>query len=134
MKEIMLADIILIIHFLIVGFNVGGLFIVWIGAIFRWKWIRHFWFRVAHLTAIGIVALEAVFGVACPLTEWEHRLRMQDGGGYEGSFMQYWIHKIMFYSAPEYLFTIVYVSFTLIVIATLIFIPPRWPWKITKIS
>lgn len=130
----MLADIILIIHFLIVGFNVGGLFIVWIGAIFRWRWVRNFRFRIIHLASMGFVALEAICGVTCPLTDWEHQLRLQGGGGYEGSFMQYWIHKIMFYSAPEYVFTIIYVSFTLIVIATLIFIPPRWPWKIKKIS
>jgi hypothetical protein len=125
----MFADIILIIHFLIVGFNIGGLVIVWIGTLLRWTWIRNFWFRIIHLAAMSIVAIEAIFGITCPLTDWEHQMRVQNVGGFEGSFMQYWIHKIIFYSAPEYIFTIIYISFTIIVIATFLFIPPRWPRK-----
>ena len=32
---------------------------------------RHLWFRLAHLTAIAVVVLQAWFGVICPLTTLE---------------------------------------------------------------
>ncbi len=123
----MLADIILITHFLYVSFVIGGLLAVWTGAFFRWQWIRNFWFRILHLIAIVFVVLESVFGVVCPLTEWENKLRTSTGGGYETSFMQHWIHKILFYHAPEYVFTIIYILFTLLVFGSLIVVKPRRP-------
>ncbi|MBL7962020.1 DUF2784 domain-containing protein [bacterium] len=122
----MLADIILMIHFLYVSFVIGGLLAIWIGAYFQWEWIRNFWFRVIHLVAIGFVALESIFGVVCPLTEWENKFR-QSSGGYQTSFMQHWIHKILFYHAAEEVFTVIYVLFTLLVAASLVFVRPRTP-------
>ncbi len=124
----MLADIILVLHFLYVGFVIGGLLAVWIGAWLRWSWIRNFWFRILHLCAIAFVALESVFGVVCPLTKWENQLRYTKDGVYETSFMQYWIHKILFYQAPEYIFTVIYIVFTLAVAGSLIFVRPRKPF------
>lgn len=123
----MLADIILIVHFLYVSFVIGGLLAVWIGVFFHWQWIRNFWFRILHLIAIVFVALESVFGVVCPLTKWENELRSSSGGGYETSFMQHWIHKILFYHAPEYVFTIIYILFALLVLGSLIVVKPRRP-------
>lgn len=123
----MQADIILIAHFLYVSFVIVGLLAVWIGAYFRWDWIRNFWFRMAHLAAIGFVALESVFGVICPLTEWENKLRHSTGGGYQTSFIQHWVHKILFYQAPEAVFTIIYITFTFLVAASLIFVRPKRP-------
>jgi len=125
-----LADAILILHFIFVSFVIGGLLAIWVGAFFRWSWIRNFWFRVVHLAAIAFVAGEAIFGMICPLTEWESDLR-EAGGRYQGSFMQHWIHKILFYQAPEFVFTTIYVAFTLIVIATMVFIRPRNPFKLS---
>lgn len=122
----MLADIILIIHFLYVSFVIGGLLAVWTGVFFHWEWIRNFWFRILHLIAIVFVALESVFGVVCPLTKWENALR-STSEGYETSFMQHWIHKILFYQAPEYVFTIIYVLFAVLVLGSLIVIKPRRP-------
>ncbi|MBX7151865.1 DUF2784 domain-containing protein [bacterium] len=129
----MLADIILIIHFLFVGFVVTGLLLIFIGAGCRWKWIRNFWFRILHLSAIGLVAGESLFGIVCPLTAWENQLRSANGGAYQTSFIQHWVHKIIFYNAPEYVFTIIYVLFTLIVIATLIWIRPGRPFRSAKL-
>jgi hypothetical protein len=123
----MLADIVLIAHFLYVGFVIGGLLAVWFGAFFRWQWIRNFRFRLIHLIATAFVALESLSGVVCPLTEWENKLRSSSGFGYRTSFMQHWIHRILFYQAPEYVFTTIYVLFTLLVIGSLLFIRPRRP-------
>src|SRR5258705_497530 len=45
----LLADALLVVHFLIAGFIVGGLILVWIGALAGWAWVRNRWFRYLHL-------------------------------------------------------------------------------------
>src|SRR5436190_2400243 len=94
----LLADLVLVVHFAFVLFVLLGLFAIWMGRFLRWSWVRNFWFRLAHLLAIGIVVAESVGGVVCPLTTWEDKLRRLAGGGeiYAGSFMQHWIHRLMF--------------------------------------
>lgn len=118
----LLADFILIIHFAFVLFVVGGLVLTWIGAAFGWVWVRNFWYRVAHLAAIVFVAGEALLGVWCPLTLWEARLR---GADMEKGFIAHWIHRILFYDFPNWVFTVAYVLFALIVAATWWSIRPR---------
>ena len=41
----MIADVVLLVHFAIVVFIVGGLAAVWIGAALGWAWIRNPWLR-----------------------------------------------------------------------------------------
>ena len=41
----MLADALLVVHFFIAGFIVGGLILVWIGASAGWAWVRNPGFR-----------------------------------------------------------------------------------------
>ncbi|MHC4587910.1 MAG: DUF2784 family protein [Planctomycetota bacterium] len=67
----------------------------------------------------------------CPLTEWEYALRDRAGQVYESdiSFMGRVVRSVLFYEAPPWAFTVAYVLFALVVIATLIFVPPRWPWS-----
>ncbi|MBV9191397.1 MAG: DUF2784 domain-containing protein [Betaproteobacteria bacterium] len=118
----MIADAILVVHFVIVAFNVGGLLVVWIGAPLGWQWIRNPWFRYVHLAAMAFVAAEAVLGIACPLTVWEDALR---GGGGPESFVGRLVRWLMFYQAPEWVFTTAYVAWALATLATLRFVPPR---------
>jgi len=117
----LLADLVLIVHFAFVIFVTGGLALIWIGAVAGWQWVRNFWFRVAHLGAIVFVAGEALAGVWCPLTIWEAQLR---GVRAEKSFVAQWIHKLMFYSVPEWVFTVAYVAFALAVAVTFWLAPP----------
>jgi hypothetical protein len=107
-----LADLVLLVHFAFVLFVVGGLALIWIGAAAGWSWVRNFWFRVAHLAAIVFVAGEALVGVWCPLTLWEDALRGVQG---EKGFVARWIHRLMFYDVPGWMFTIAYVLFALVV-------------------
>lgn len=116
------ADAILLVHFLFVLFIVGGLALTWLGAWRGWRWVHGFAFRLAHLAAIVFVACEALIGMACPLTLWEDALR---GMASDKSFIARWVHQIMFYSAPEWVFTALYVGFALIVAATFWFVPLR---------
>jgi len=118
----MIADAILVVHFGIVLFIVGGLLAVWIGAALGWRWIRSRWFRYAHLGAIAYVAAEALLGIACPLTVWEDIAR---GGARADSFVARWLRYVLFYQAPEWAFTALYVAWALATLATLWLVPPR---------
>src|ERR1043166_3944937 len=96
----LLADGLLLLHALIVLFNVGALPIIWIGHFRRWSFVRNFSFRLTHLLLIGYIALATVFGAICPLTTWENRLRIKAGHQpqYERTgFIAHWLHKLMFY-------------------------------------
>ena len=118
----MIADAILVVHFAIVIFIIGGLLGVWIGAAARWRWIRNGWFRYAHLAAIAFVAAEALIGMACPLTVWEDALR---GGARPDSFVGRWVRWLVFYDAPEWVFTAAYVAWAAATLLTLRVVPPR---------
>jgi hypothetical protein len=118
-----LADAILIAHFLFVLFVVGGLPAIWIGAALGWTWVRNRRFRVAHLAAILFVTAESLVGIACPLTVWEDLLRQAEPG--QGSFMQRWIVRLLYYNLPEWAFTVVYALFALFVLATYLWVRPR---------
>ena len=116
------ADALLVVHFAIVVFVVGGLILTWIGAWLAWAWVRNPWFRYLHLGAIAFVALEAIVGMTCPLTEWEDALR---GGAQAESFVGRWVRHFLFYRAPEWVFTALYVAWTAATLVTLRLVPPR---------
>ena len=118
----LLADLVLVVHFAFVAFVVGGLAAIWIGAAAGWGWVRNFRFRVAHLAAICFVAAEALLGVMCPLTVWEDALRGRES---EAGFLARWIHGVMFYQLPEWVFTAAYVLFAVVIALTFWFVPPR---------
>ena len=118
----MIADAILVVHFGIVLFIVGGLVAVWLGAALGWQWVRNRWFRYTHLAAIAYVAAEALLGIACPLTVWEAVAR---GGTPAESFIGRWVRTLLFYRAPEWVFAVAYVAWTLATLATLRLVPPR---------
>jgi Protein of Unknown function (DUF2784) len=119
--RLLLADFVLIVHFLFVAFVVGGFALIWVGAALRWNWVRNFRFRVLHLVAIAFVAAESIAGVMCPLTVWEDALR---GRGSDLGFIARWVHGIMFYDLPAWIFTTAYVGFALVVAATWWLVPP----------
>ncbi|TAN54581.1 MAG: DUF2784 family protein [Betaproteobacteria bacterium] len=116
------ADALLVVHFLIAAFIVGALVMVWLGAALDWRWVRNPWFRYAHLAAIAFVAAEAVLGYACPLTVWEDLLR---GGVRPESFIGRWVYRLLYYRAPEWLFTALYVLWGFATLLTLRLVPPR---------
>jgi hypothetical protein len=115
------ADALLVVHFAIVLFIAGGLILTWTGAALGWGWIRSPWFRYLHLGAIAFVALEALLGVACPLTIWEDMLR---GGVRAESFVGRWVERLLYYRAPEWVFTAAYVAWTAATLVTLRLVPP----------
>lgn len=118
----LLADAILVVHVLFVAFVVGGLGFIWVGAWLRWGAVRNFRFRITHLAAIVFVAIEAIIGIACPLTVWEDALR---GNGSDVGFIARWLRDLLYYDFPPQGFIVAYVAFALLVLATFFLIPPH---------
>ncbi|MBP9870586.1 MAG: DUF2784 domain-containing protein [Nitrosomonas sp.] len=115
------ADLVLIVHFCYVVFVVGSLPVIWLGAWLKCTFVRNRWFRYLHLAAILWVVAESLLGVVCPLTAWENSLRQIETNH---SFIQQWLHKIMFYTLPEGVLTVIYILFAGLVAVTFKSIPP----------
>lgn len=121
-----LADVILVVHAAYVLFVIGGQMLILSGWVLGWNWTRGLAFRVAHLVAIGFVMIEAWLGVTCPLTSLENGLRNRaHAGAYNTSFISYWLDRLIFYSAPDWVFIMIYTGFTALVILTWLAYPPR---------
>lgn len=121
-----LADVILVAHALFVAFVVLGLAAVLLGKYRRWRWVRNLRLRIIHLVAIGIVIAESWLGLACPLTEWESRAREAAGGApYAGTFIQHWLHEILFYDYALWVFTVAYSAFGILVLVAWRLVPPE---------
>jgi uncharacterized protein DUF2784 len=116
-----MANAILVLHFAVVLFIVGGLPVIYVGAALHWPWVRAWRWRAVHVGAIVFVAAETLVGVTCPLTVWEDALRGEASGA---GFVERWVHRIMFYDAPPWVFTVAYVAFAALVVVTWILVRP----------
>ena len=119
----LLADAVLVVHTAFVGFIVVGLLLIWLGAWRGWAWVRGLRFRVLHLCAIAFVALEALIGMACPLTLLEDWLRIDVAS--ESGFVQRWLQRLLYWDLPAWVFTVAYVCFAGVVMLTFVLLPPR---------
>lgn len=124
-----LADVILVLHAMVVLFNVGDLHVIWVGHFRGRAFVRNFYFRMIHLLLIGIVAVESVFGIICPLTNWEDALRASNGTGtqHQNGFIADWLHELLFYDLPAWVFTVAYLLFFGLVVLTFYWVRPRVP-------
>lgn len=123
----LLADLVLILHVAVVAFVVGGLVAVVIGNVSGWRWVNAPGFRIAHLIAIGVVVAEAWLGIDCPLTTLEGSLRSGAGAAvYPGGFVEHWLHRLLYYDAPAWLFVLLYSVFGALVMVAWWAFPPRW--------
>lgn len=121
-----LADILVAIHVGFMVFVVLGQLVILAGAIARWNWIRNIWFRCSHLLAISIVAFETIMGISCPLTIWEHDLRLAAGQPVsDATFIGRLMHNLLFYDLPPWVFSTAYLTFFGLVVLTFVLAPPR---------
>jgi hypothetical protein len=75
-----------------------------------------------------LVCLESIVGVICPLTSLENLMRARDGTTrYPTDFIAYWVHRMIFYNFPPWIFTTAYISFAILVAITFVAIPPQRP-------
>ena len=124
--DLSLAHLVLAIHLVVIGFNVGGLIVVPLGAWRRWPWVRGCLWRAAHLLSMAVVAAQAALGRACFLTVWQSDL-MQDAGshGYTAGLIQTWIDHLIFWNLPLAVFTVIYLAVGAYTLALWWWVPPR---------
>ena len=123
---LLLADFTLLLHSVIVLFVVGGLILIVAGNALGWQWVNALWFRLIHLAAIAVVVAQSWLGLTCPLTTLESWLRLQAGvAGYNTSFIEHWLHRLLFYAAPAWVFTLIYTTFAVLVVASWWRFPPK---------
>jgi len=136
MTELMyqvLADTVLVLHFGIVVFLIGGLMVIVAGNVLRWRWVNGLWFRLAHVATIGFVVAQAWLGKFCPLTTLESWLRVQAGtASYNESFVEHWVHRLLYYELPLWVFTCAYTVFGLLVLAAWWHFPPQHKRRLTS--
>jgi hypothetical protein len=75
-----LADLVLLLHFAVVLFNVFGVIVIPLGAWRGWRFVRGFWWRALHLATLAVVALQAAAGSLCFLTNWHAALVQMSQG------------------------------------------------------
>ncbi|WP_372720684.1 DUF2784 domain-containing protein [Immundisolibacter sp.] len=122
----LLADTVLLLHFAVVVFVVGGLVAVCVGNVKNWRWVNSPVFRLAHVTAIAIAVAQAWLGQLCPLTILESWLREQAGeAAYAASFIEHWVQRVLYYEAPLWALALAYSVFGSLVVATWWYFPPR---------
>jgi hypothetical protein len=115
---LLLADLVLAVHFCFVAFVVVGCLAILFGPLAGWQWIYSRRFRWLHVAAIGVVVAQAWLGRLCPLTLWESALRRKAGeAGYDESFIQYWLQALLYYDFPPWVFTLAYTLFGAVVMA-----------------
>ena len=65
-------------------------------------------------------------GITCPLTIWEQNLRRLAGQqSYRGDFIANFLHEALFFDAPDWVFTVCYSAFGLLIAGTFVLVPPR---------
>jgi hypothetical protein len=120
------ADMLLILHTVVVLFIVVGLLLILAGGARGWSWVRNPWFRLAHVIAIAVVVIQAWGGVICKLTVWEQALRQRAGDTvYTGSFIVHWLDSLLYYDAPAWVFTLCYSLFGVVVAVAWYRVRPR---------
>jgi hypothetical protein len=80
-------DIIVAVHYAVMGYIVFGGFLVW-----RWRWTMPI-----HLVAIAWAAISLAFPVSCPLTWLENYFRHQGGlPSLDGGFISTYITGVLY--------------------------------------
>lgn len=120
----LIADFILMLHVMVVVFNVGGLLAIFIAAPLGWSWVRNRKFRITQVAMMSFVSLEAILGVSCPLTVLEDWLRGVSG---RQSFVQRWAGALIYWDAPPWVFTALYLLVMMLIVAAWKIVPPRPP-------
>ena len=101
----MIADALLLVHFSLAAFITLGFFIIPIGYKLGWNWIKNRNLRLLHLSLMGVITVETIVGLTCPLTVLENMFRDVD---YSASFMSYWIAQILYWDLPNHVFVTLY--------------------------
>jgi hypothetical protein len=117
----LLAQAVLVAHLAVIGFNVVGLIAIPLGAALGWAWVRVRWWRALHLASWAVVALQAVLGRACFLTDWQDAL---NGSGARDPLVMRWINGVIYWPLPMWAFAAAYLVLFASALALWRIVPP----------
>ncbi len=121
-----LANAILLLHVIVISFNVLGLIVIPLGAWRRWAFVRVFWLRALHMGILAVVAVQAVLDRVCFLTVWESDLMRRSGEATSNApLIQTWVNRLIFWPLPMWVFAVLYVAVCVYVVALWWLVPPR---------
>jgi uncharacterized protein DUF2784 len=123
---LILADLVLALHLGVIAFNVFGLIAIPLGALVGWRFVRIFWWRALHVGILGIVALQALAGRACFLTDW-HAALVRAAGGTESNapLIERFIERLIFWPVAPWVFVALYLAVCGYTLALWRLVPPR---------
>jgi hypothetical protein len=120
------ASAVLYLHFAVVVFNVFWVIALPVGAWRGWTFIRSFWWRVAHLVLLAVVALQAAVGLLCPLTTWQNALvRAAGGPPDETPLIETIVTRLVFWPFPLWVFVVLYIMAFAYALAMWWVVPPH---------
>jgi len=119
------ADIIVVLHFLWIIFMLLGFFLTIYG--FFWRKFFDWWlFRTLHLSGILFVGILTLLRKFCPLTILENlsRIRYSPNSTYPGSFIVHYIEKLVYPDVNQTLLRICTVLVATFILAIYMIRPP----------
>ncbi len=120
-----MADLILVVHALYVLGIVVPIPLILLGAWRGWRFVGNRWFRRMHLAMIGVVVLETLLQVACPLTVLEVGFRDRMAPEVSPpSFLAHWVRRWLYYNWPPRVFTAIYLATGALVVVLYVLVPP----------
>ncbi len=121
-----LADVVLVVHFMWILFMVGGVMFT-IACFFRKQLFDKWLIRTIHLAGIIFVCALAVMEKYCPLTILENKLRLRYNpeGVYPESFIQYYLEKLIYPDVDPAFIVMPTIILTLFTVVVFIIKPPQ---------
>ncbi len=121
-----IADIIVVLHFIWIIFMLLGFFLTIYG-FFRKEFFDWWLFRTLHLSGILFVGILTLLRRFCPLTILENlsRAKYSPGSTYPGSFIVHYIEKLVYPDVNQTLLRLVTVLGALFILVVFIIIPPQ---------
>jgi hypothetical protein len=105
MLDRLMADLIVVLHFVFIAFAIGGGLLV-----LRWRRVMYL-----HLPCVGWAVLVELMHWHCPLTRWENYFIDRYGAvGYDGGFLDHYLLPIIY---PDGLTPAIQVGIGLFVLA-----------------
>jgi hypothetical protein len=120
-----LSRVVAFVHLLYVLFVFLGILFIYVGWMMKFNLIRNFYFRVIHLLAMIVVAIQQYYMINCPLTILEKKLLVLAGKPtYQGAFVAHLMNTYNLNIKTE-LYLPLYVGLSLIFLLSFILIPPK---------
>jgi hypothetical protein len=121
-----LAQATLAVHIAIAGFVVFGIAAIPLGARLGWPFVYVFWWRLLHLGAMGIIALQKLLGNSCFLSVWEfHLVDLASRIPHPTPLFQTIGEHVLYWNLPLWFLAVLYTALFAFVGVMWFVVPPR---------